>query len=401
MRLYNFSTIVFVGVVVLSAGTFITAANITHAAGAFQHPGGFHTASQLSDARNKILAGTQPHASAWKNLISLANASLSRAPQSISVICYDGVQGGPLTDRVFVDSTNAYTLALAYYLDANLNSSTRNQYGQQVVNILNTYAYNMTKWTCVGANPPSVLSFDSTVHIATTATLFLRAAELMTQSSLWSNADRVQFKQWIETEIYPDCMSMTGSLNNWADWGIFCGVLADHLFDNQTRMARDVEILKDIIADQTNSDGTVLETFEDGVNSLYYTAYGLGARTAAIDLVRNDGFENLYNYKRAGRGSVLDTLNFIWQNAVINPSSWPVLSNQQTTVADPTSQFGQIFLAMKEVYGIQAWKDWAANVIFDHTSSHHWTFTTLLRPTSINVVNPPSSSTWKPSLNVE
>ena len=270
-------------------------------AASFSHPGGFHTQAQLDRTRSQILAGASPWSAAYNKLLGEADKALGHTPNPpievntcspYDTTC-DQSANWEIAQNMYHDTEAAYAAALAYAINANLSASQRDQYGRKAVEILKAWAYTNRGITNSQANLDSAVSLNEFIH----------AAELMWSSQLWTDQDRNTFRQWADTVLYPSCENIAafaysegytdeygkggwpGSIN-WGDWGIFCSLAIDHLLENQTRLNKDIDHLKEIIDVQIRPDGSMPLELSRGESSGWYTYLrGRGVFTPPTHLI--------------------------------------------------------------------------------------------------------------------
>ena len=324
---------------------------------AFEHPGGLHTRSQLNFTRQQILAGEEPWASAWSQLLVNAKGRLTEKPSAVADYRVPGYYDDSAMHQeaktiLLRDTEAAYTAAMVYALGGNLSKSERDRYADQVVEILHNWASVNKKFS----------GYDGALVMSYTVSGMVHAAELIWDYSKWNSQDRSQFQTWAKTVLYKAADIKTRRLSssrptNWNNWGILLALSIDHLTDDLSSLNADIEILKQLIDVQIAKDGRLPEEIKRGDKSISYTAFALESLTAAIEVARNSGGPDLFAWQPPSGGTVKDALRFLFDKGIDHPSTWPVKS--AVGHKDNETRSDEVFEVMGRVYGEHKWTSWA------------------------------------------
>ncbi|MBC8059521.1 MAG: alginate lyase family protein [Clostridiaceae bacterium] len=339
---------VFLSLAILSTLMFQVVAN------AYNHPNGMHYTAQIAAAPT---SGT-----AYDQVIASANTALTHSSDAIAnlyVPNYYDDQNTHNTNaaRLEGDGYDAYVCAVAYTLSGNTQYADKSK-------------YFIMAWANVNT---SYSGYDGPLVTNRAGNALIRAAELLSNYSGFTSADKTKFKTWVtnvavkaaEYEIY-------NTSNNHQDWGLLNGVLAAHYLDNSTKMASYVTELKGAIDHQISSDGSMPEEMARGEKALWYCYYGLGSMTAAIEVVKNATGENLYTYNSS---KVKKALDWYFPKCTNPPSGYSMLPSKDSWPSN-------LYDAMAEVYGVSAWRTWvnSGSRPLVKQAGINWTFQRTLKP---------------------
>jgi hypothetical protein len=170
----------------------------------FNHPGVLVSRAQLDYIKVMVAAHNEPFYSAYLKALNSNIGQLNyqiQGPPATGII-----ECGPTSNPNFGcsaadnDSSAAYLQALLWYITGN------QQYANNAIAILNTYAYNLKGYT--NSNEPLQAAWDSEK--------FPRAAEIIRYSNAgWADADIQQFKTMLSTVILPGIINGSTSNGNW------------------------------------------------------------------------------------------------------------------------------------------------------------------------------------------
>jgi hypothetical protein len=367
---------------------------VSLSASGYEHPGGMHTTAQLDHARKQIVAGAAPFAAAWTQLLGRADKALAHTPRAVaeySVPGYYRDSAGHKAARapLRTDADAAFATALAWAIDANLSAAKKQEYGAKTVEILNDWARTNTM----------ISGYDGPLTFCYQGCALMWAAELIWHHSGWHLRDRNKFVTWARSVAYQAANIKTTARNNWAAWGIAMALSIDHLTDNAANMAADTAVLRTIIDTQIATDGTLPGELSRGTGSLRYTVFALKPMTVAMEIVRNSGGPDLFEWSPPSGGTVRAALDFLWQHAVISPGTWPGggVAGKQTLSCAPNGYGADLFEAMQQVYDAAAWRNWVSRPIYS-PRENGWIAPTLLVPGLRQVPysspTPPASAGW-------
>jgi hypothetical protein len=292
-------------------------------ASAFDHPGGVHSRAQIAAAQAALRAGDQPATAAWAHLIERADHALTEVPSAVVNFDAPGFYVDPdahnaMKYAMLDDAEAAYSAALAYAIHHNLSDTRRNAYADAALALMNDWAYTNTDITLSSEASGN----SSTLTMCVTGTQMALAAELLWDYPGWSAQDRAQFLVWATNILRVAGNDRQTRNSNHADWGIFAGLVVDHLLGDTASMEAHVTRLKEIIDRQIASDGSLPKEMSRGDRSLWYHYWALAPMTSAIDLVQNVRGEDLYDWVPPTGGTVRQAIGF-FHFGVNNVDAWP------------------------------------------------------------------------------
>ena len=198
----------------------------------FIHPGMLHTQADLDRTREKVEAGEEPWASAYKKLLSSPHVDLDWIPAPVEKL----VRGGRTIweadpdnyQAAYRDVATAYQCALVWHVSGNA------AYADKAVQILNAWARTCKK---VSGDTNACLAYGLYGY------QFANAAELMRDYPGWDRADFERFKEWMLKVWYHGAIGFLQGRNGtqddhyWSNWGlcnVMCamsiGILCDDIF---------------------------------------------------------------------------------------------------------------------------------------------------------------------------
>ncbi len=364
----------------------------------FLHPGGLNTIQQIYTAAQKIKNGEQPWSSAWSQLQSFANARLNEQPSA--PVTYGPIpafyqnKSGNIAAKAIMqnDMFAAYSCAAFYAVNVartGVNPS-NDQYANKAVQILNNWA---------SVNKDIVVDEQTSLDVSNAGPGLVGAAELIWNYPGWASDDRTKFVSWVKNELQPaaDFKKLRSLMktpqgtyevpsyitnpyySNHNAWGILLSIAIDHFIENRVALDADVVLLKKLIDLMVKADGSMPEEIKRGSNGIVYTAFALEPLAASVEIVRNAGGQNLYNWTAPGGGSLRKALDFLYNKGIENPSLWPISGTQSAPPHAP-----ELFAAMGPIYGVSKWTNWAKPQIPDLETGVGFPLPTLFRSLPFN-----------------
>ena len=113
---------------------------------AYEHPGGFHTKTQVEYVRKQVKTGKQPWKSGYEQLLENAQKWLSEKPRAMAVFDVPRYYGDEQAEHIKMktllseESRVAYSCALVYQLNINLSPAQRKKYADKAKEFLNNWA---------------------------------------------------------------------------------------------------------------------------------------------------------------------------------------------------------------------------------------------------------------------
>lgn len=193
------------------------------------HPGGLHTAADLSRIKAMVAAGTEPWISGWNKLIANSHAQLTyQAHPTVKLIRGGNTIWEPDPDNyqfAFNDVAAAYQTAIRWKVTGDT------AYANKSIQILNAWAA-----TCVSINGDPNAALASGIY----GFQFAVAGELMRDYIGWKASDFSAYQQWMLKVFYSVNYSfLVGHQNScpehyWSNWDLCnlasamaIGILAD------------------------------------------------------------------------------------------------------------------------------------------------------------------------------
>lgn len=322
-----------------------------------------HPLKQISYVKKQIKAKHEPFFSAYQVLIHDADSVMQQQSHALADFSVPGYYTKPKEHKANSlalqdDAYAAYCLALSYKL------SGKKEYGEKACYFLNSWASINKKYS--DSDGPLVMSYSGTG--------LLIAAELMSDSKIWSNEDIDIFKVWIKTVYQKATNSIRERKNNWADWGRFGSLLCASFLNNKDEVAENVRLFKLDLFHKIAADGSMPEETRREGNGIWYTYFSLSPMTGACWLVYNLTGENLFTLKHydACIKKSLDYLSYYYKH----PTEWPWFKNPNVDGLWPYN----LLEAMGYIYNDSSYFEY----VKDHRPItyrvHHfcWTFPTLM-----------------------
>ena len=361
----------------------------------FLRPGGVNTIQQIYIAAENIKKGVQPWASAWSKLQNDANKRLDEQPSPVVdyeiIPYYDDPQTSYRQSQIMqADVWSAYSASAVYAINIALTGTTPNndKYANQSIKLLNA-------WASVNKNASGDEQTDLMMSVMVPG--FISAAEMVWDYPGWKAADRQNFFNWIKNviDLAADAKKARSLVrkadgswavksgktyyNNHNCWGILLALWIDQFTQNQADFDDDVKLLKFLIDMMIMPDGTMPTEMSRHEKSINYTAFALEPLTAAIELVRNSGGENLYYWVSPRGGSVKKALEYLFNKGIENPSLWPIDGAAEQTKMN-SGHTPELFAAMGRVYGVSKWTNWGNPPVADIETGVGFPLPTLLQP---------------------
>jgi len=363
-------------------------------AAGYEHPGGFHTIGQIDHVKSKVAAGTEPWASAYRDLKRTVEANyVGHTPNAVRVLCvapYGADNGG---DGLIVDSRAAYLNALLYQLED--DPARRAMYAETVRTILNDWATLNVDLRSAETTGERDACGATPLIMSTAGSGLVLAAELIYDYEPWNTAERESFKDWVrELLLKKATLPARYKQTNHRDWAFFATVLANHFLDDEgrtnpelTSMSQEIDELRAWIdrriIDGPTRLGAMSSEIGRGKHGLWYSYYGLNALTASLQIVYNTTQIDLYRYNSSRVKSAVDYLLYYCKN----PGEWPHYAGSDLRNCD--SGWGgsawprNLFEAMGEIYDDPAIVDYVGNESpITYPQAHHlgWHVPGLMRP---------------------
>ena len=175
----------------------------------FNHPGVLVGGAELSGARERFTAGTEPTASFFQSALSSTfNYKPHGPPANGTISCgyYDNPNYGCTEEDADVDM--AYTQALLFALSGNASLAASSR---DIINLYSTGLHrytNNTEGTCCG---------NEALQASWIGAKITRAAELLrwTPGSGWTSTDTANFNHFMYTVHLPHLINGTSANGNW------------------------------------------------------------------------------------------------------------------------------------------------------------------------------------------
>lgn len=331
----------------------------------YGHPGGMHPKNQLDFVRKQIRAQKQPFYDGYRQLIAYADSALQHPTHALVDFSvpgyYDNAEDHRKNSRSLnSDSFDAYACALAWQLSGNT------AYATKARELLNAWASTNTRYS----------EADGSLVMTYAGSGLVIAGELLLADRDWDKKESEQFRSWVTNVYRKAAIEIRTRPNNWADWGRFGSVLADHLLDDQTDMAETIRLIKSDLFHKIAVDGSMPEETRRKGNGLWYTYFSLAPITAACWIIYTATGENLFIYEQEGRSikTALDYLLYYNQH----PSEWTWFPNPRT--GTPDSWPYNLFEALSGIYEDARYVGFVqAHRPFVYNSHHYaWVFPTLI-----------------------
>lgn len=318
------------------------------AVSAYPHPGGVHSAKQLTSAKRNIAGGSQPWVDGRNELIPRAEFYLSEPPSAVTDFNVPGYYEDPAghtraSEVLQNDVRAAYTLALAYQLTG------KTAYAEKAKSFLANWAGKNTRIS--GTDGPLVMTYSGVGLI--------HAAELLRDYSGWNIADKIAFETWL-TGVYlaKAANAIKTESNNWGDWGIYGAMSAYYYKDDNVQLNAEIIRLKNKIESSIAADGSMPQEAGRGVSGLWYTYFALAPITSAAHIAKEAAGIDLFHWTSPGGTTIKQALDYLlyYMN---HPDQWPYGENPR--MPGSSEDWGyNLFEAMSDYYDEPSYKDFAS-----------------------------------------
>lgn len=342
-------------------------------AAAFEHPGGLHTRAQIAHVRAQVRAGRQPFTCGWEQLIAKVRERLDNKPRAMADFHVKPYYSKGKQQHVRMktllseDATVAYACALAWRLNINLSAADRTQCAEKAAAFLNNWA--RVNKTVSGGDGKLVMCYNGTGLVF--------AAELLWDYTGWTDEDKKQFTSWAENVLYASA-GQRGHAHNRGNWYLLAALAVNHLADREERMKKDIARLRPTIDRQIKPDGGMPAELRRGKNSMWYTYFALAPLTACIEIARNSGGPDLYDYRPPSGGTVKDALDFLFARGIERPDTWPVKGARN--ILKPSACGGNLFYAAGLIYDDKRYREWVEHPIWRDATGLAWICPSLMAP---------------------
>lgn len=346
---------------------------LTAPAAAFEHPGGLHTKTQIEFVRAQVSAGTQPFKFGYDQLLAKAKERLDKQPRAMEDFHVEPYYSSGKEQHIQMktllseDATVAYCCALVYQLNIGLSPVDRKGYAEKAKVFLND-------WASVNER---VSGRDGKLVMCYNGVGLVFAAELLWDYEDWSEEERTQFESWAKNVLYASSDGRKGHSNR-ANWYLLAAMAVDHLTDNEKQMQADIALIKPTIDRQIKPDGGMPEELRRGSNSMWYTYFALAPLTACMEIARNSGGPDLFDYNPPSGGTVKDALDFLFRHGIEQPDSWPVKGARN--MLQPDACGGNLFYATGLLYDDAKYRQWVKHPIWRDSTGLAWICPSLMAP---------------------
>lgn len=324
-----------------------------------------HPQKQIEYVKKQIRQGQEPYCSAYRQLLHYADSLQTQEQHALADFSVPGFYVKPDVHRanslaIQQDAFAAYCSALAYRL------SGKKSYGEKAIVFLNAWSNINKRYS----------EHDGVLVMAYAGSGLLMAAELMSDTKLWTKKEQDVFRAWVQSVYRPAVNEIRGHKNNWADWGRFGSLLAASYLNDTAEVRENVRLIKSDLFYKIAADGSMPEETRRGNNGIWYTYFSLAPMTAAGWLVYNLTGENLFVWEQDGRSmkTALDYLLYYERK----PAEWPWDNQPNTGKNDFWPE--NLFEAMSTVYEDASYVDYVAATRPHIYPKHHfaWVFPTLM-----------------------
>ncbi|KAA6301644.1 MAG: hypothetical protein EZS26_002250 [Candidatus Ordinivivax streblomastigis] len=324
-----------------------------------------HPCRQIEFVKQQIKAANEPYFSAYRQLIQYADSIRNVSHHALVDFSVPGFYIQPDEHRnnslaIQYDAFGAYCSALAYVL------SGEKKYGDKAAYFLNAWSSVNKKYS----------EHDGVLVMTYSGAGFLMAAELMSDTEIWTNEDSKAFEKWVRQVYQKAANEIRVHKNNWADWGRFGSLLAASFLDDKNEITENRRLIQSDLFEKISPDGSMPEETHRGNNGIWYTYFSLAPMTAAAWLVYNLTGEDLFNLEQEGVSmkKALDYLAYYNQH----PAEWPWCENSNTGAGDMWPE--NLLEAMAGIYQDANYVEYVKSsqpVIYP---KHHfaWVFPTLM-----------------------
>lgn len=309
----------------------------------FAHPMTVTTAGEIKEVKKRIAKGTEPQASAYRELIAAADRALAFVPDPPdTMLVMGGYEAGSnlsaVRAQMWRNCSAAYTCALAYAYCGD------SRYADQAVNILNAWARKGTVFT----------GKDRGLQLGSFFLPMLYAADLSLGYRGWTAADRERFRTWWTGNCLPYTDEvMTERYNNWKDAGLLGTMCAAVVFEDAALLERGLNELSSYFRARNDRNGKPLPADwkirkdergvylphevvrNDGRSGLTYTAYATTTMVQCMEIARYAGF-NFWTARTPQGASVQDVIEQYYRWMIEgDPFPW----NPAPTRYDPGTRY--------------------------------------------------------------
>lgn len=245
----------------------------------------------LERLASRLRAGEEPQASAFKAVLSEAEAAMARdpaPPRSFHVPFRYLDKEGHYRGKAALqrDSNGAYALALAYRMTG------EERFAGQAVAILDAWSTGVRRLSKFG---------DSKLAFSYHFPAMIFAGDLLGEYPGWSSASRARFARFLREKALR--MHTMARSNNWGSWGVVLQLaIAAHTGDLDG-FARGIQRWADLIGTQIADDGHLPHEVErsGGRRGLWYTHFCLFPQTLAAEIAKVNGIDLFDFVSRKGR----------------------------------------------------------------------------------------------------
>lgn len=329
-------------------------------AGHYMHP-----LEQISFVKSMVSQKCEPYYDAYIQLISYADSLQSSQHHARADFNVPGYYVKPQEHRanslaLQQDAFASYCSALAYRL------SGKKGYGEKACYFLNAWASINKKYS--DPDGPLVMSYSGSG--------LLMAAELMSDSPIWKQSDKEQFKDWVASVYRKAANEIRGRKNNWADWGRLGSVLSASFLEDEEEMNSNIALIKGDFSNKIAPDGHMPGEVVREQRGLWYTYFSLAPMTAAMWIIYNATGQNLFFYEKDGASvkKAIDYLIYYQQH----PKEWKWYG---TLITGKHDRWPDILLeAMSRVYDDAKYSKYVESSRPHIYPEHHfaWVFPTLM-----------------------
>ena len=291
---------------------------------------------EIDSIREKVRSGQGPWQNYYDRLMDDARDALSAGPYSVTrngvpdgehsyfteapycgwkrvdgkdPDCRDG-QINPQANRADYDASIAVgrdvrTLGLAYVL------SGEERYAERAAYLINVWAVNSDS-----RMNPRFTNGQSRIELSITMPGLFYGADLISESSSWSNNDQRAFRSWAN-DFVDSGKAWTGE-NNFEAWRLVFVASGAAYTNDRSDLNYVYDRFKAIMPEHIGSEGQMVKEL-GRTKSLMYSLYSLNAFTQIAEIARHNG-ENLYDYSRNGRNLKLALDYHVLYS--INPDRW-------------------------------------------------------------------------------
>ncbi len=333
-----------------------------------------HPIAQLRYVKYNVARRVDPYLKAYSRLIHDADEIIDLGQQANAVADFNvpGYYGNEEAHRAAVaslvkDSYAAYANALAHRLSGD------KRYGEKAVYFLNAWSSKNKKYS--GA--------DGELAMTRAGCGLVIAAELMSGTTLWSTAERNQFKYWI-IDVYQKAgnsirYSRNGTIlvNNWSDWGRYASILSASFIEDSAEVNENIRLIKSDLFNKIAADGHMPHEVSRGETGTWYTYFSLSPMTAASWIAYNITGENIFTLESEQGASIKKAVDYILYYSK-NPTQWPWDPNPER--GTPQKWPGNLVEALDGIYNEPNYRSYVAGSRPIVYNDHHftWTFPTLM-----------------------